>query len=235
MRLTRVELRPLALALRTPLRTSRATYARREGFHLRLFDAEGRVGQGEAMPLPEFGTESLAQCEAALRSAGLVERTCAPELACIGALLAGLALPAAARHAVELALLELLAQQRGLCVARLLSPDARPSVRVNALLSERTPEALAQEAREAVAQGFGTLKVKVGGVPLDEDAARLEALRQAVGPAPALRVDANGAWSTGEALEALSRLSAYGLELCEQPVGEAQVEGWRRVHAGAPC
>ncbi len=234
MRLTRLELTPLALTFRTPLRTARATYAAREGLLLRLHDEEGRVGQGEAMPLPEFGTESLAECEAALRAAALEGQRCTPELEGISGLLTGLRMPAA-RHAAELALLDLLAQRRGLSVAQVLSPQARPSVRVNALLSARTPEALAAEAREAVRQGFETLKVKVGGVPLQEDVERVAALRDAVGPAPALRVDANGAWCASEAREALKQLTAFALELCEQPVPAADLAGWRHVREGAPC
>jgi o-succinylbenzoate synthase len=234
VRLTRVELTPLALALRTPLRTARATYARREGFVLRIHDEEGRVGQGEATPLVEFGTESLAQCEAALRAARLEGRVLGTGLEELSALLEGWTAPAA-RHAVELALLDLLAQRRGVALARLLSPGSRGTVRVNALLSARTPEGLAQQAQEAVREGYGTLKVKVGGAPVDEDVARLAALRESVGSAPLLRVDANGAWGAQEALEALARLSAFRLALCEQPVPEGDLEGWRRVGAAAPC
>jgi o-succinylbenzoate synthase len=234
VRLTRVELTPLALALRTPLRTARATYAQREGFVLRLHDEAGRVGQGEATPLAEFGTESLAHCEAALRSARLEGQVCGTQLEEVSALLAGWTLPAA-RHAVELALLDLLAQRRGLPLARLLSPGARRSLQVNALLSARSPGELAAEARGAARQGYGTLKVKVGGAPVEEDVARLAALRDAVGNGPLLRVDANGAWGADEALEALERLSAFRLALCEQPVPAGDLEGWRRVSAAAPC
>jgi len=58
MRITETRLTPSRLELVRPLKTARATYSAREGFLVRLVDEAGRVGQSEAMPLPEFGTES---------------------------------------------------------------------------------------------------------------------------------------------------------------------------------
>src|SRR5687768_11207701 len=66
MRIVQALLTPLRLALHQPLKTSRGTYAAREGFLVRVVDEHGRVGQGEATPLPEFGTESLDVCGAVL-------------------------------------------------------------------------------------------------------------------------------------------------------------------------
>lgn len=43
------------------------------------------------------------------------------------------------------------------------------------------------------------------------------AVRDALGPAGRLRVDANGAWDTGEAVRRLKRLDRYDLEYAEQP------------------
>ena len=58
MRITKTALHALRLEMVNPLKTARGTYGAREGFVVRLEDEEGRVGQGEAMPLEEFGTES---------------------------------------------------------------------------------------------------------------------------------------------------------------------------------
>jgi L-alanine-DL-glutamate epimerase-like enolase superfamily enzyme len=59
------------------------------------------------------------------------------------------------------------------------------------------------------------VKVKVG---IGDDAARVAAVRAAVGPGCALRVDANGAWDVEEALSALAALVPLGIELAEEPV-----------------
>ncbi len=69
--------------------------------------------------------------------------------------------------------------------------------------------------------GCSTAKVKVAepGQSLSEDQARVEAVRDALGPSGRLRIDANGAWSVDEAVAAIDLLdkAAGGLEYVEQP------------------
>jgi o-succinylbenzoate synthase len=230
MRITETALRPLRLELIKPLKTARATYGAREGFVVHLRDEEGRVGRGEAMPLPEFGTESPSECERALNEYLSTLRR--GEVSGPGL---DPRIPPAARHALEQALLDLLAQRRGLPLSRLLSSEAREEVHVNALLGTQSPEALAEEARRAVSEGYETLKLKVAGRPVEEDEARLAAVRESVGPSIRLRVDANGAWKESEAGPALERLSRYDLELCEQPVEAEEHEALARLQEHAPC
>ena len=71
------------------------------------------------------------------------------------------------------------------------------------------------------ASGCATAKVKVAepGQTLADDEARLEAVRDALGPAGRIRVDANAAWDAPTAIDALRRLdrAAGGLEYAEQP------------------
>ncbi|HYO65212.1 MAG TPA: enolase C-terminal domain-like protein [Archangium sp.] len=136
---------------------------------------------------------------------------------------------------MEQALLDLEAQRRNVPLSQLLSAEARPALHVNALLGATSPEALAEEARRAVAEGYETLKLKVAGRPLREDIARLSAVRKAVGTTIRLRVDANGAWTEPEARAALEALSDYGLELCEQPVAPENTEALARLGEHSPC
>jgi o-succinylbenzoate synthase len=67
----------------------------------------------------------------------------------------------------------------------------------------------------------GTAKVKVADHPgsLPDDLARVEAVRDALGPGGAVRIDANGAWDVDAAVSAIRRLdrAAGGLEYVEQP------------------
>jgi o-succinylbenzoate synthase len=234
MRITETTLRPLRLELVRPLKTARATYGAREGFVVRLKDEEGRVGEGEAMPLPEFGTESSSECERALTHhlRHVKKGVSGPGLELLEGLPTG---TPAARHALEQALLDLLSQRRGQPLSHLLAAEPREEVEVNALLGAQSPEALAEEARRAVAEGYTTLKIKVAGRPVAEDESRLAAVREAVGPDIRLRVDANGAWTESEAGPALERLSRYHLELCEQPVAAEEHEALARLQAHSPC
>jgi O-succinylbenzoate synthase len=67
--------------------------------------------------------------------------------------------------------------------------------------------------------GCGTAKVKVAevGQLLSDDVDRVAAVRDVMGRAARIRVDANGGWTVTEAVDALRRLSDYGLEYAEQP------------------
>jgi O-succinylbenzoate synthase len=67
--------------------------------------------------------------------------------------------------------------------------------------------------------GCRTAKVKVAepGQSLADDVARVEAVRDALGPGGAIRVDANAAWDVSEAERALRELGRFGLEYAEQP------------------
>jgi len=69
--------------------------------------------------------------------------------------------------------------------------------------------------------GCRTAKVKVAerGQSLDDDLARVAAVRQALGPEGHLRVDANGGWTVSQAVEAIAKLAEFDLEYVEQPVG----------------
>lgn len=96
-------------------------------------------------------------------------------------------------------------------------PDAvRDVVPVNAIV----PAVDATQAAQLVAASrCTTAKVKVAepGQSLDDDVARVAAVREVLGMDGRIRVDANGAWSTGEAAQAIATLAEFDLEYVEQP------------------
>ena len=99
---------------------------------------------------------------------------------------------------------------------------ARPRARRGARAGQRDDRrrgprgARPRRRRPPAAAGFGCVKVKVG---IGDDAGRVAAVRAAVGPGVAIRVDANGAWATPEeALANLRALAPAGLEYAEEPV-----------------
>lgn len=84
------------------------------------------------------------------------------------------------------------------------------------------PAVEAERAHQlAATSGCGTAKIKVADHPgsLREDVARVEAVRDALGPAGSIRVDANGAWDVNTAIRHIRLLdkAAGGLEYVEQP------------------
>lgn len=89
------------------------------------------------------------------------------------------------------------------------------------------PAVDAERARAIVrASGCQTAKVKVAepGQTRGDEIARVEAVRDALGSAGHIRVDANGAWSVDEAVEAIRALdrAAAGLEYAEQPTASVE-------------
>ncbi len=84
-----------------------------------------------------------------------------------------------------------------------------------------TVPAVGPEQAHAIVAGSGcrTAKVKVAerGQAEADDIARVEAVRDAIGPAGRIRVDANGGWDVDTAARMLRRLNAFGLEYAEQP------------------
>ena len=94
----------------------------------------------------------------------------------------------------------------------------RDRVPVNVTVPATDPETAHRIVRDG---GCRTAKVKVAepGQVLADDEARLEAVRDALGPGGLVRVDANGAWDVDTAVAAIGALerAAAGLEYVEQP------------------
>jgi len=112
----------------------------------------------------------------------------------------------------------------------------RDSIPVNVTV----PAVDAARAAEAVRRSSGcrTAKVKVGepGQTLAQEQERLEAVRDALGPAGAIRVDVNGLWSVDEAVTRIPLLdrAAGGLEYVEQPVASVEDLALVRRRVGVP-
>jgi len=213
-----LEVVPVRLRLRAPLRTAWGELAERELLRVRLRWADGDEGLGEAAPLEPYDGVPLAAVAAALEAYAAVLRD-APAGAEPGELLAACAaerpLPQALA-AIDLALWDRAGRRTGRPVAHLLAAGAATAVPVNATLGADDRAGAASAAAAAAAAGFGCVKVKVG---VGDDAGRVAAVRAAAGPDVAIRVDANGAWSSvGEALANLRALAPSGIEYAEEPV-----------------
>ena len=92
----------------------------------------------------------------------------------------------------------------------------RDRIPVNCTVPVVSPE----KAHEIVARsGCSTAKVKVAESTLEEDCARLEAVRDALGPQGAIRVDANMLWDVDTAVAAIKAMdkASGGLQYVEQP------------------
>lgn len=120
-----------------------------------------------------------------------------------------------------------------LACAREAAEEGWPAPRREVVAVNATVPAVDPEAAHAIvaASGCATAKVKVAevGQSLDDDLARCEAVRDALGPQGRLRVDANAAWDVDEAVTAIRALERFDLEYVEQPV--ASLADLARVRA----
>ncbi|MCR9094085.1 MAG: o-succinylbenzoate synthase [bacterium] len=220
-----------ALPLVRPLATAHGPIERRNALVVALEDEDGRVGWGEATPLPEFGTESFESCRK--RLVALLDGT-AP---------ASDVTKPCADFAWSTATRDLEARQVGESFAERLGRDAGfgdgplPSVSSQALVGGETPEAVVESARALVARGFQAFKLKLAVSPgarrLGVDLDRVAALRQVIGPSARLRLDANEAWSETEARRALVALACFDVDYVEQPVARTDLEALARLAAEA--
>ncbi|MFB9552542.1 dipeptide epimerase [Nocardioides luteus] len=101
-------------------------------------------------------------------------------------------------------------------------------------LSAGAPDALAEAAAARAADGFTTLKIKVG-TDAAGDAERVLAVREAA-PGCVLRLDANTGWRADEAVAALTTLADRDVELefVEQPVARRDLEAMAYVRRHQP-
>ncbi|NIH83633.1 enolase C-terminal domain-like protein [Amycolatopsis granulosa] len=83
---------------------------------------------------------------------------------------------------------------------------------------------LARLCREAVADGFGQIKLKVGA-DLDEDVRRLRIAREVCGPDVRIAVDANQRWDVGDAIRWLERLRPFDIAWIEEPTSPDDILG----------
>ncbi|HEY5475080.1 MAG TPA: enolase C-terminal domain-like protein [Tepidiformaceae bacterium] len=217
--------RPFRVPFRSEFVAAHGTMSVREGIVLVLETDGGDVGLGEASPLPSYSGGSVEETGAAIevlvreligQPADAAWRRDLP----LANVSAGSA--AAARCAVEAASADLCSRAASISfrtwIARQGGIEATAKrIAVNGTIDAGDPGDAAREAKALVSNGFQTLKLKVGTGPA-ADLARIAAVREAIGDAVALRIDANGAWGPADATAVLDRCPDYRIALCEQPI-----------------
>lgn len=91
-------------------------------------------------------------------------------------------------------------------------------------------EKLERLARQAVADGFRTIKLKVGE-RIDDDLRRLRIARAAVGDDVAIAVDANQRWDVAQAIEWINRLAPFEPAWIEEPTSPDDVLGHAAIRS----
>ncbi|RWD98776.1 mandelate racemase/muconate lactonizing enzyme family protein [Mesorhizobium sp.] len=95
--------------------------------------------------------------------------------------------------------------------------------------ADKTLRDLQAEMAGYVEKGARAVKMKVGRVSQAEDAARVEAVRAAIGPDITLMIDANCAYRSYEAIQFARRVEEFDIAWFEEPVGPEDYAGFSRI------
>ena len=143
-----------------------------------------------------------------------------------------------ALSALDIALWDLWGHTTGVPLRGLLG-SARRAVPAYASGGYYRPGDAVQNVRDEVARqrarGFSDFKMKVGGLSLREDEARVAAAREALGPAGRLALDANNAYgSVAEAITAAHAFAPHDIWWFEEPLVPDDIDGHAQLAARAP-
>lgn len=233
MRITKLHLGSIKVPLRRPFITALRAIVEIDDTLIKLETDDGLIGWGEAPATPVITGDTkggihdgLVIAFNAIKGLDLVEdwELIQTRLA------ASMVHNTSAKAAIDIALHDLVSQATNQPLFDWLGGCVRKELITDLTISVDTPDAMVAAAIEATSSGFDILKIKVG-TNAALDVVRLREIRDAVGSAVRLRLDANQGWTPAEAITVITALEDAGIapELVEQPVAAADFAGLKLV------
>jgi L-alanine-DL-glutamate epimerase-like enolase superfamily enzyme len=205
-----------------------------DGHVLRIATDDGHEGFGYASATPHMGsTKDTLQAELELFRPLVVGQEAHNIEAILIALDRALRGAPQAKAAIDCALHELKARSLGIPLNALFGGQVRDQLPILRILAIKTPSEMAAAAQKLVDKGYRYLKIKVHG-EVEEDVARVAAIRKQVGDDVHLTIDANQSYTPKNAIVALNRMAEHRIDLCEQPVDADDFEGLALVTRTVP-
>lgn len=113
--------------------------------------------------------------------------------------------------------------------------DSSRGIEINGLIWMGDKQLMLERVREKIEAGFTVLKLKIGGIDFDEELDILAHIRRQFNPSDlTIRLDANGSFSVGNALDCLDRLSRYSIHSIEQPIKAGLVDDMALICRKSP-
>ena len=226
----KIEIIPRLLHFKQPAGTSRGTYTTRKVWYLHFSspDFPGRVGIGECAPLPALSCDDLPDyedilkrfCRQVEKEQGMWDK----DVLCqYPSILFGL----------ETAIWHFFAGSWALSDTAFSRGEV--GIQINGLIWMGDFDHMLSQIEKKMEAGFRCVKLKIGAIDFEKELALLRHIRTHFSSKEIeLRVDANGAFSPGDAMEKLKRLSEFDLHSIEQPIRAGQWEEMARLTSESP-
>lgn len=220
LRLDRLALREIRLALKEPFRISSGVCTERRIFLLELSDADGAATWAECVAgeQPNYSPETIDTAWFAIRewlAPRLLGRSFDGPEVIHGVLEQNVRGQNMAKAAVEMGMWALAATKENVSLSKRLGGTRELIPTGISLGIQSTPDALVQRARAAYEQGYRKIKLKIQP---GQDVAYVAAVRKSLPPGVHLMADANSAYTLADA-DHLAELDAFELIMIEQPLG----------------
>ena len=220
LRLDRVVLREIRLALKEPFRISSGIVAERRIFLLELYDVDGAMTWAECVAgeQPNYSPETIDTAWFAIRewlAPRLLGRSFDGPEVIRGVLDQNTRGHNMAKAALEMGMWGLAATKEEVSLSRRLGGTRERIPTGISLGIQSSSDALVQRARAAFAQGYRKIKLKIQP---GQDVEYVGAVRAALGGEVHLMADANSAYTLADA-DHLAQLDAFDLIMIEQPLG----------------
>ena len=232
MKIAKIETGEVRIPLVTPFKTALRTVDSVNDVIVRITTDDGQTGFGEAPPTAVITGDTKSSIR------GAIQEFIAPSLVgmeidnldgIMNKLHGCILKNTSAKAAVDMAVYDLFARSCKKPLYKVLGGN-KTEIETDLTISVNGIDEMVADSLKAVEQGFRILKIKVGKEGI-KDIDRIKAIRQAVGPAIRLRIDANQGWSPKEAVRIIRAMEDMGIEmdLVEQPVKAHDIEGMKFV------
>lgn len=218
---------------RIPIAWAKKSYSARN-IIIRIITDSEIIGFGEAAPVKRITGETIGTVEETIAKLAphLVGRPFSDiesNMKLLDSIVNG---NPAAKASLDMALHDILGKARRRPLYMLFGGLQR-DILTDFSIGIESPRSMSEAAAEAVKKGFKSIKLKVGGHPL-EDVQRVKLVRETVGSDIELRVDANGSWTLGQALEVVNKIDRYNIQFVEQPLPADDLRGLIEVRKNSP-
>lgn len=137
------------------------------------------------------------------------------------------------KSAFDMAFYDMAAKRAGIPLYQYLGGSNNRDIYTDMTISIGEPEKVAADALAFKKKGFPAIKVKLG-TTMNDDVARIKAIREVVGDDYPLRIDANQGWDTVTAIKTLQALEHFDIEHCEEPIPAWNYMELPKVRAQSP-